>query len=105
LLEHYRAKDSSLFAETAGASSMLRQLIREPEWRVAIASGGWRVSAALKLKVAGIEADDIPAAFADDGLSREEILQSAISKAKRLYRQERRILLKILRTTNSWSTI
>src|SRR5215510_463757 len=54
-LENQRAKDSSLFAETAGASHMLRQLNQEPEWRVAIASGAWRVSGALKLGVAGIE--------------------------------------------------
>ena len=88
LLEDYRAKDSSLFAEITGASSILQRLNREPEWRVAIASGGWGVSAALKLKVAGIEVDDFPAAFAEDGLSREEILQSAISKAEKLYQQK-----------------
>ncbi|HEX8196034.1 MAG TPA: HAD family hydrolase [Pyrinomonadaceae bacterium] len=87
LLEDYRAKDSSLFAEIAGASSMLRRLNQEHNWRVAIATGGWRVSAALKLKVAGIEVDAFPAAFADDGLSREEILQSAISKAERFYQE------------------
>jgi phosphoglycolate phosphatase-like HAD superfamily hydrolase len=88
LLEDYRAKDSSLFAEIAGASSMLQRLNQEPEWKVAVASGGWRVSAALKLKIAGIEVGDFPSAFADDGLSREEILQSAISKAERLYQQK-----------------
>lgn len=87
LLEDYRAKDSSLFTEIAGASFMLRRLNQEPEWRIAIASGGWRVSATSKLKVAGIEVDDFPAAFADDGLSREEILQSAVLKAQRLYQQ------------------
>ena len=88
LLEDYRCKDSALFTEIAGASSMLQRLNQEPEWRVAIASGGWRVSAELKLKAAGIDADDFPAAFADDGLSREEILQSAISKAESVYQQE-----------------
>ena len=87
LLQSYRVKDSSLFAETAGASSMLQRLNREPEWRVAIASGSWRVSATLKLEGAGIEVDDLPAAFADDGLSREEILQSAVSKAQAHYQQ------------------
>lgn len=66
---------------------MLRRLNQEPEWRVAIASGGWRISATLKLKAAGIEVDDFPAAFADDGLSREEILQAAVLKAQMLYQQ------------------
>ncbi|HEX8492511.1 MAG TPA: HAD family hydrolase [Pyrinomonadaceae bacterium] len=89
LLQDYRVKDSSLFNEIAGASLMLRRLNREPKWRVAIATGCWRVSAILKLKVAGIEVDDFPAAFADDGLSREEILQSAMLKAQALYQQSR----------------
>ena len=87
LLEDYWAKDSLLFGEIVGASLMLRRLNQEPEWRVAIASGGWRVSATLKLKTAGIEVNDYPAAFADDGLSREEILHTAVIKAQTLYRQ------------------
>lgn len=87
LLEDSRVKDSSLFAEITGAASMLKRLNQEPEWKIAIASGGWRDSAILKLKAAGIEANDYPGAFADDGYSREEILQTAISKAEKLYRQ------------------
>ena len=87
LLEDYCANDPALFAEIVGASCMLRRLNQELEWRVAIASGSWRVSAALKLKVAGIELDDFPAAFADDGLSREEILKSALVKAQFRYGQ------------------
>lgn len=87
LLEGFRAKDSSLFAEIVGASLMLRRLNQDTEWRVAIASGGWRVSAALKLKAAGIKVNDFPAAFAEDGLSREEIMQAAEMKARTHYRQ------------------
>ncbi len=87
LMQGYLGKDSSLFTEIGGASLMLWRLNQEPEWRVAIASGGWRVSATFKLKVAGIEVDDFPSAFADDGFSREEILQSAVSRAQVLYQQ------------------
>ena len=89
LLENYRVKDSSLFDEIVGAALMLKRLNQEPEWKVAIASGGWRDSATLKLKTAGIDASNFPAAFADDGYSREEILQSAISKAEQFYQQNR----------------
>jgi len=88
-LESHRAKDSSLFAETVGASNMLLQLNQQPEWSVAIASGAWRASGALKLRAAGIEVNDYPASFADDALSREDILQSAIAKAKKRNRQAR----------------
>lgn len=87
LLEDHRAKDSSLFAEIAGAASMLRRLNQEPDWRVAIASGGWRISATLKLRVAGIDVNEFPASFADDGISREEILKSAMLKSQQRYQQ------------------
>jgi len=87
LLEDNCLKNPALFAEILGASYMLRRLNQELEWRVAIASGSWRVSAELKLKVAGIKEDDFPAAFADDGHSREEILKSAVLKAQLHYQQ------------------
>jgi phosphoglycolate phosphatase-like HAD superfamily hydrolase len=87
LLEDYCSNDSSLFSEIEGASQTLHRLNNEAEWRVAIASGSWAVSAAVKLRVAGIQLDDFPDAFADDGLSREEILKSAVSKAQFRYQQ------------------
>jgi len=87
LLKDYCLKNPTLFPEIVGASRMLRRLNQELEWRVAIASGSWSVSGELKLKAAGIELDDFPAAFADDGLSREEILKSAVLKAQLHYQQ------------------
>ena len=87
LLETHRSRDSSLFAEISGASRALIRLSQETEWAVALATGCWRVSAELKLKAAGIEAEHFPAAFAEDGLSRETILQTAMSRAQRSYSQ------------------
>ena len=89
LLETHRAKDSSLFAEISGAARALSRLSREREWAVALATGCWRVSAELKLKAAGIHTEDLPAAFAEDGLSRETILQTAMSRARESYGQSR----------------
>ena len=83
LLETHRSRDFSLFAEISGASRALIRLNQETEWAVALATGCWRVSAELKLKAAGIEAEHLPAAFAEDGLSRETILQTAMSRAQR----------------------
>jgi phosphoglycolate phosphatase-like HAD superfamily hydrolase len=40
----------------------------------------------LKLRAAKIDIDGIPAAFAEDGLSREQILQSALSQCLQQYR-------------------
>jgi phosphoglycolate phosphatase-like HAD superfamily hydrolase len=83
--EQYDSNSSS-FAEIAGASVALKRLRRDPDWAVAIATGCWRGSALLKLRAAKIDIDGIPAAFAEDGLSREAILESAVSQALGLCR-------------------
>jgi phosphoglycolate phosphatase-like HAD superfamily hydrolase len=85
LSEQYHANSSS-FNAIAGASVALSRLKRESHWAIAIATGCWRESALLKLRAAKIDIDGIPAAFAEDGLSREEILQSAVSQSLELYR-------------------
>src|SRR4030095_10286072 len=87
LLETHRSKDSSLFAEVSGASCALTRLTQETDCAVALATCCWRLSAGLKLKAAGIQTEHLPAAFAEDGLSREAILQTAVSRARLLYEQ------------------
>ena len=84
LSEQYQSNSSS-FAEIAGASNALDKLKRESDWAVAIATGCWRESALLKLRAAKIDIDGIPVAYAEDGLSREEILQVAVSQSLKQY--------------------
>jgi phosphoglycolate phosphatase-like HAD superfamily hydrolase len=85
LSEQYHSNSSS-FTAIAGAAVALNRLKRESDWAVAIATGCWRESALLKLRAAKIDIDGIPAAFAEDGLSRDEILQSAVSQSLEQYR-------------------
>jgi len=85
LNERYQSNSSS-FAEIAGAAIALNRLKRESDWAVAIATGSWRESGLLKLRAARIDIDGIPAAYAEDGLSREEILQSAVSRSLQQHR-------------------
>jgi len=85
LTEQYESNSSS-FTEIAGASVALSRLKRESDWAVAIATGCWRESALLKLRAAQIDIDGIPAAFAEDGLSRAEILRSAVSQSLEQHR-------------------
>ena len=85
LLEEERAKDAALFAEIGGAAAALARLRREPGWAVALASGCWRGSGEMKLRAAGLESGDIPAAYAEDGVSREEILLAAVARAREFY--------------------
>lgn len=84
LTEQYRS-DSMAFNEIVGASLALDALKQESNWAVAIASGCWRESAFLKLEAAMINARGLPAAYAEDGLSREEILRFAVSQSLRHY--------------------
>jgi len=83
--EQYQS-NSKGFAEIASASVALNRLKRESDWAVAIATGSWRESALLKLRAARIDIDGIPAAYAEDGLSRGEILQAAVSQSLEQYR-------------------
>lgn len=71
---------ASRFEPTPGASSILAEL-RGAGWTTAIATGGWEQSARLKLARGGLDIGDIPAAFADDALPREQIVRTAIARA------------------------
>jgi phosphoglycolate phosphatase-like HAD superfamily hydrolase len=73
------------FAEVGGAGAALARLRREQRCAIAIATGGWQISARFKLARAGIMVTGIPAAFADDAEAREEIVQSAIARAREHY--------------------
>ena len=80
LSEYYQA-DSARFAEIPGAAAAIEVLKQDSDWAVAIATGCWRESALLKLKAANIDPEGIPAAYAEDGLSREDILKAAVSQS------------------------
>jgi phosphoglycolate phosphatase-like HAD superfamily hydrolase len=86
LKERYRLSHGE-FGEVPGANSFLTSLGPPSDWRAAIATGGWRPSAELKLRTAGIDAGEIPAAFAEDGPSRESIVGAAIERASVRYKQ------------------
>jgi phosphoglycolate phosphatase-like HAD superfamily hydrolase len=81
LLEEAHGISPEAFAEVAGAAVALDWLRRQPDWTVAIATGCWQRSARMKLRAARIAADEIPAAFCEDGHSREEVVQAALARA------------------------
>lgn len=80
-LEEAFASEPGAFAEIAGASAALAWLRKRPDWRIGIATGCWQASARMKLRSARIAADGIPAAFCEDGHSREEVVQTALARA------------------------
>ena len=81
LLKTHRAERAISFAEVPGATAMLQRLKADSQWAIALATGCWETSARFKIATAGIPLDDVPTAFADDGPSRETIVQAAINRA------------------------
>ncbi len=67
-------------APVAGAAAMLAAL--PDDWAPAIATGGWRATARLKLATAGLDVAGIPSAFAEDGPSRARIVATAWQRAR-----------------------
>jgi phosphoglycolate phosphatase-like HAD superfamily hydrolase len=85
LLSRHHDLDSALFAEVPGASAFLTKLHENAEWSIALATGGWKRSAEFKIRAAGLPLANFPAAFAEDGPSREAIVQTAIDRASTWY--------------------
>lgn len=80
-----RASSETPFASVTGASLLLSRLAGSAEHRVALATGGWRDSARLKMASAGLCYDDYPAASSDDALDRESIIRLSVRRAAERY--------------------
>ena len=83
LRDRYRGSPGA-FGEVPGATAFLARL-RQSRWAVAIATGGWERSARFKIETGGIDAGNLPAAFAEDGPARRTIVTTAISRAASYY--------------------
>ncbi len=81
LIEREAAERPHRFTPVPGAPRILAAL-REHGWVTAIATGGWRRTALLKLATAGVPVAGIPAAFADDAWPREELIGLAAARAR-----------------------
>ena len=68
------------FPTIRGAAQFVDSLRRSKEHKVAIATGGWRSSALLKLNTSGIDVNGIPLASCDDSESRAEIMRVGLAK-------------------------
>lgn len=64
--------------EVAGAHAFLSSLEAMENVVVSIATGGWRDSAMIKLRSAGIEVPDIQLVSADDHIKRSDIVKTAL---------------------------
>ncbi len=76
------------FELVPGAGAALARLRDDGNWALAIATGCWRRSADFKIRAAGLDVEGIPLATSDGLLQREDILSSAIRKARELREAE-----------------
>ena len=68
------------FPEVHGAAQFIDRLRDSKEHEVAIATGGWRLSALLKLETSKLNVKGIPIFSCDDSPSRTEIMRIALSQ-------------------------
>lgn len=73
--------DSNSIEAVPVATVFVAALRRRDDISLSIATGGWRESAGLKLRAAGIDVDGIPLASADDHFARSEIKRLAVTLA------------------------
>ncbi|MBD2437221.1 DUF952 domain-containing protein [Nostoc sp. FACHB-110] len=88
LLQQLITTKEYLFSSIPGAAKILAELQIDSDWCVAIATGGWYDSAVLKLQNADVKIKGIPVASSDDGVSRQDIVNTAIIKAQNTYKVE-----------------
>lgn len=85
-LKRARLQSPDLFNATPGAAKVLSDLRQDPRFAVSIATGGRRRSAEFKLACARLEVENIPFASAEDGVSREEIMNASRERSEEFYK-------------------
>ena len=81
LLRQEFARDPDLCRAVPGAAAAVDGLAERRGYAVGLATGGWRESAELKLRRAGLWRPDLPFASASDARAREEIMLLAARRA------------------------
>ena len=81
LVEDYVARVGSDVREIAGARRLVERLLTLPGVRVAVATGGWRETAALKLRAIGLSPERLSLATSSDAMARTEIMRIAARRA------------------------
>jgi len=78
LIEHIQTVGP--FPAIHGATQIIDRLRQSTEYCVAIATGGWRKSALLKLESSGFNVEGIPIVSCDESPSRTEIMRIALAR-------------------------
>ena len=80
LLAREASRTPASFEEIPGASALLEEIAAASHYCAALATGAWAVSAEIKLVASGLRNHGLPAATADDAVSRVDIVNRAIDR-------------------------
>ncbi|MCL4217341.1 MAG: HAD hydrolase-like protein [Candidatus Hydrogenedentes bacterium] len=80
-------KTPGAFQAVPGAAEIVAELSQHTRYGIALATGGLKRNALFKLACAGIDVTGIPAAFADDALSRADIVRSAVTRSAGMWNE------------------
>ena len=83
-LEREFASNPDSFAPVPGALETISAIRCDPQWAMAIATGGWEGSALFKLRCAGIGLEGVALATSDDAVARTGIVAKALERAARI---------------------
>ncbi len=92
LLLKKRVETPEAFMEVPGARAAVRKLLIDENFVLGIATGGWRKPAMVKLEHLGFPIEQIYASFADDKLTREDILNESIQNARAVHQDISRVV-------------
>ncbi|MEM1222266.1 MAG: HAD family hydrolase [Verrucomicrobiota bacterium] len=81
VVELLRRAPAEGFLPMTGAIEFLDYLKESSSYQLAIATGGWRPAACLKLDSAGVSYAEIPMATSSDAVTREGIMRIALERA------------------------
>lgn len=81
LVAEYVVTRGGRLPEIPGAVDFVNRLKKHPAVQVAVATGGWRETALIKLRAIGLHVGCLPVATSSDALSKVDILLSAERRA------------------------
>lgn len=92
LLRHKRREQPQHFTEVAGARALIHRVLSMPDALVAIATGGWRKTAHIKMQHVGIPSQAFWVSGADGKTTREAIIEESLEIAHRIEKRFSKIV-------------
>lgn len=82
-MQRLRKENPAEFREVPGAKRTLERLTADENYGVGIATGGWQKPAQFKLRHLGINYDGMYDGYADNAVTREDIIRRALDKTEK----------------------